>query len=360
MMSSNARNYGYDILRVLACIMVVILHSPMPGQEASNHGLFLSGLSFFTAPCVPLFFMLSGALLLGTPQQADVFLRKRFSKFIAPLLIWTLLYLINKVIVGKINSIDSFIISILSIPFSSQEGVLWFMYTLGGLYLLTPVISPWLNTASKRTIEFYLFIWFITLLFPYFERLLHLHTLITPRADVFYYFSGFVGYYVLGWYLKRYQNVVVSFIGKHRFWILLVLGCIIAVSAKGIDKIYHLNLDEQDAFWFQSIAVAVFCVFWWYLSQSIAKKSFMELEGVRKTILFISNYSFGIYLMHILIMRPWLWETHLIQGINNYILQTFAVIIVDFLICISLCWLISLTPWSKYIIGYQPKKQSVS
>lgn len=59
---ASKRCYELDIIRVLACLMVVAMHSPMPGEQAN--GTFLASLSYLTAPCIGLFFMVSGALLL--------------------------------------------------------------------------------------------------------------------------------------------------------------------------------------------------------------------------------------------------------------------------------------------------------
>lgn len=53
-----------DIIRLIACLMVIVMHAPMPGVAAETHGAFLVQSSYLTAPCVPLFFMVSGALLL--------------------------------------------------------------------------------------------------------------------------------------------------------------------------------------------------------------------------------------------------------------------------------------------------------
>ena len=36
-----------------------------------------------------------------------------------------------------------------------------------GLYLFAPIISPWLTSASRKCMEFYLAIWSITLCIPY-------------------------------------------------------------------------------------------------------------------------------------------------------------------------------------------------
>lgn len=59
------RLINLDILRILACIMVIVMHSPIP-REDSNSVLYF-GTSYFTTPCIGLFFMVSGALILPPP-----------------------------------------------------------------------------------------------------------------------------------------------------------------------------------------------------------------------------------------------------------------------------------------------------
>jgi peptidoglycan/LPS O-acetylase OafA/YrhL len=41
------RDVKLDVLRVLACVMIVLMHSPMPGLNTP--GAVLSGLSYLTA-----------------------------------------------------------------------------------------------------------------------------------------------------------------------------------------------------------------------------------------------------------------------------------------------------------------------
>ena len=60
------RDYALDLLRIVACVMVVVMHSPIPSADAN--GLLLSSLSYFTAPFIGLFFMVSGALILPPPN----------------------------------------------------------------------------------------------------------------------------------------------------------------------------------------------------------------------------------------------------------------------------------------------------
>jgi len=53
----NMRNATLDLLRVIAMMMIVLMHSPMPGSAS---GVVLAGLSYVTAPGIGLFFMVSG------------------------------------------------------------------------------------------------------------------------------------------------------------------------------------------------------------------------------------------------------------------------------------------------------------
>lgn len=69
------RDVSLDIIRIVACVFVVAMHSPMPSDNAN--GVFLVALSYFIAPCIGLFFMVSGALLLPVKEEYPTFLKKK-------------------------------------------------------------------------------------------------------------------------------------------------------------------------------------------------------------------------------------------------------------------------------------------
>ena len=60
-----------------------------------------------------------------------------------------------------------------------------------GLYLLAPVLSRWLNYASRTEIEFYLGLWGISLCFPLFRPVVNINT---GNTGILYYFTGYAGY----------------------------------------------------------------------------------------------------------------------------------------------------------------------
>ena len=245
----KTRNIHYDIMRIVACLMIVGMHAPMPSDNANP--IFLNITSYCFAPGLCLFFVLSGALILPVKTDTRTFLKKRLGKVVFPTLCFTILYLGLKFFTGQSVDVLS---SVLSIPFSAQGyGILWFMYTLVGLYLLAPIISRWLESASKREMEFYLGLWIVSLCYP----ILRLFVQVNESATgILYYFTGYAGYFVLGYYLNKYPDAV-SF--KR-----LVIPVTISVITPVACKLTNTPVDFADMFWYMSIFVMVLTVglFW--------------------------------------------------------------------------------------------------
>ena len=235
---------------------------------------------------------------------------------------------------------------IASIPFSAQGyGTMWFMYTLVGLYLLTPILATWLQRASRSAVEFYLIAWVISLCYPFIGKYLEINT---SNTGILYYFSGYAGYYVLGWYLKHNPRRL-----SIRLLTALSLGFIIL---KGADKVFELGFDSRDAFWYLSITVATMCAAWWMICTCFAKTTLCKNNNIFiKALRLVSDYSFGIYLCHILIMRFWLWKSPWIQSIAYYSVQTFVVALATFAFSLILCIALSKLPMGQYIVGYKKR-----
>lgn len=330
---SKQRTVYLDIVRVVACMMVIVIHAPISGIEAEHHGAFLVLISYLMAPCVPLFFMVSGALLL--PCRGDTtaieFLRKRISKILGPTVFFSLFYILLDINKDGYDIIKK----LLSIPFSPQgHGVLWFMYVLTGLYLLVPVISPWLRQTSKRELEFYLLIWIVTQCYPYLSMFVGIDA---SNTGVLYYFTGYIGYFLLGYYLDRYT---IAF-----KWLFLLT--ILVLPFPLFDKMLNWNLDFYAAFWYLSLPVTVMTVTWF-----VGLKILCRVTVLGYKLLTFSNLSFGIYLIHIYIMRSLLWKWSLILSIQNYYLQTLVVALLTFAFSYFVCKIISYLPYSQYVIGY--------
>jgi surface polysaccharide O-acyltransferase-like enzyme len=319
-----------DIIRLIACLMVIVMHAPMPGVAAETHGAFLVQSSYLTAPCVPLFFMVSGALLLPCKEGggAGKYLKNRIGKIIGPALFFSFFYI----------ALSGNWWWVWSIPFSAQgHGVLWFVYTLAGLYLLIPIISPWLRSASKGEVELYLGGWFVTLLYPYLCKVFFINTDVT---GVLYYFTGYAGYFLFGYYLKNYSISLK--------WLITLALAMLPLPM--FNKVLGWNLDFYSAFWYLSTPVAMMSAAWFCVM-----KHLFDRASVYKFWAQISNLSFGIYLLHIFVMRTLLWNWRVIQNINNYYLQTVVVVILTFIGSLAISYGIAKLPLAQYIIGHRIK-----
>ncbi len=197
--------------------------------------------------------MVSGALLLPIKGSGIEFLKKRFAKIAGPTIFWSIFYIACKYFFEGTN--DGIIKSILSIPFSPQgHGVMWFMYTLAGLYLIAPILSAWLERTSKKEIELYLLIWGLTTCYPLIRLFL---TTQTGETGILYYFSGFVGYFLLGYYLRKYPQAIPNKI--------LLPTLFIAICAPIICKLFHFNVNFYEMFWYLSIFVVIMAIAWFKL-----------------------------------------------------------------------------------------------
>lgn len=189
-------------LRVAACFMVILLHvsaelfvKPGPGWWAGN--VFDS----LTRSCVPLFFMIAGATMLGRDEPLGPFFRKRVLRILPPLLVWSVFYLwwlwYNDG--GPAN----WPLAILQGPTMFH---LWYFYALVGIYAALPIMRRFYIHSSRRDRILFATAWFLVAsVIPTAQNLLfnrHCEGYIGfPRLnDVYHltFFGGYMGYVVLG------------------------------------------------------------------------------------------------------------------------------------------------------------------
>ena len=335
------RDYKLDIVRIVACLMVVLMHSPMPNMDLS--GIIAVGNTMITMPCIGLFFIVSGYLLLPVKTSMKDFLTKRLGKVVWPTLVFTLFYIIVNTICDG-GDIKSILKQIASIPFGAQgNGVLWFMYTLMGLYLIAPIITPFIEKATRKELEFIIGLWAITLLWPYLMIVLSVNTGID---SILHSFSGYAGYFILGFYLKKYPIRINTFAAL----LLIVMPFFLYIGFKKMG----IELGFEEGFSYLSLPIALMTLSVFLLLQKYVRTNKLSLT-VRNVISDFSNCSFGIYLLHIFVMRRIIWNMDIIR----FTPPSRAIILTFFLTTI-LSWafshMISRFSIGNFIIGYNRKK----
>lgn len=330
-----------DILRILAAFMVVFIHSPK-AIEGMESNIYYAMYNYIMLPCVPLFFIISGYLLLPTKENMFPFLKKRMTRIVFPLLFWSIIILI----IGHHNSWKDFFQNLFYIPFFQKvNGHYWFLYSLISIYLVLPIVSAWLRTAEQRELEFALYLWLFVSALPFLNILLP--NVFDGNGDYFnflYYNAGFLGYFFLGYYLKSYKKknmLLKSFVlmlitsGFHLF-------LMVYAKTRGEVSIIlpimnpYLSVDVI----FQSLFIFL-----------VVKKYGSKLSFMEGLIHSLALLTFGVYLIHGLILR-YITFPLVYEQLN--LLPAWAVpvcALITFILGLFIVFLISRLPKSKYIIG---------
>lgn len=225
-----------DLLKITACFLVVFSHNcdPYVAVFDNDRSTFLSGVfsGSLTRSSVPLFVMMTGVLLLPATQTMAQFYRKRIGRILPPLIFWSIalpvlycLYInriplstnpaINPAEYTPLETLRRAVTFIFNFNYTTTP--LWYLYMLAGLYLIIPPLSTWLVQATKKELQLFLSVWFITLFIPYIKMLAPMLGYAGNYGNMgilgvcdwneygtFHYISGFVGYLVLAYYLVKY------------------------------------------------------------------------------------------------------------------------------------------------------------
>ena len=143
----------YDNLRVLAIFGIIAIHV----FQLWHHGEQVNGMYIFMFVeifryAVPIFLMLSGALLLNRDIDLNYFLRHKLTRIAYPFIFY---------------SIISFVLSLISDkPFSFNIFAnYWYFWMILGVYLAVPIINKFIQHASVREIEYFLLIFLFAAIF---------------------------------------------------------------------------------------------------------------------------------------------------------------------------------------------------
>ena len=298
----SERKLSYDYIRVIACICIIGIHATVY-QETDIQGkteMLNYILHSFSRIGLPVFFMLSGALILNSKKEISVwkFYGSRFVKMILPFVLYSLFYILLKKAGWHITNIfarevwEDIITTvcegIISITQNYQTVQLWFMYSIIGLYITAPFLKIMLqNMTPKQLTELVAIIFGMRCLFSYFPQIAGYSLMISD-----YIFSGWVIYFILGYYvvqdfLKPYYRYIV--LGG---LLVFSISMYMAINIESFRNNGHFDLAPH----MMIQAVAFFIIF--YGNEFVFKK----YTKLNKIVSFISKYTFSMYMIQLCVL----------------------------------------------------------
>lgn len=335
-------------LRLIALYAVIVLHCSSPPLAAYGKILLSDWwqADFFNAItrfAVPVFVMITGALLLNREYELGDFLKKRLMRVVIPFLFWSLVYIwyswYNEEITlnGDILNDMKIVLHLLKTGSSYH---LWYVYMLIGLYFFIPVIGKFVRNASEKEVRYFLVVWFAVLLIsqPYLAH-------IDPSVDM-HYFAGFAGYLVLGHWLA-YADFKIK---NLRLWMLLLaIVCILIIAFGSKLLLDHPIYPGTTLYEPVNPVVVLLASSLFLLAKYTSFKMSPKMTAVRD---FVGKYNYGIYLAHALALYFLDDPLGISYQLTVPIISIPLAALCAFIIAFTVVWLISLIPYvGKRISG---------
>jgi surface polysaccharide O-acyltransferase-like enzyme len=296
--SENAHIYWIDLVRVVAVFQVVLVHLSyvifFKEDVLTGNWRAANFYDSFSRMGVPLFFMVSGYLLLRKDEPVRQFFRKRFLKVGIPTLFWSIAYLLWSVdaYTNGTMTFPGVVLSMLKAMYEGNVEIhLWFLYILIGIYLVVPILRVYVSAASRRDLIYFAIMWFLaTPLLELSGRMLGFQTaLVIPVV------TGYVGYFVLGYLLEA---VTLDQRGR----VLSALGVLIAITVTYFGtNLLSAQAGPIDAYFYSYFSPpTVLATICGYLLLRDLGSNLVKLGGFVRT---VSATSFGIFLIHIFVIE---------------------------------------------------------
>ena len=342
------RLIGLDLLKIVSAFMIAVIHASSGvfnnhelGSLVWKEGLVLNAVTRFA---VPVFLMISGALLLGRKISLEKALKKAVIAGIA-LFVWSFAFILTKKILWNDGNV---IHDTLMIFFNKRvSGHLWYGYLLIWIYLFSPILNIMYESLSNK-----MRIYFIIL------------GLLIPSAidSVIYYFSldvqilqnSFFIYMNLGYISVLFMGRMI-YENKERISLILggissVIGLVLTILlTEGISR--RLGVSTHTFFSELEIGNVMYAFGIMLLGCKLSWKG--DNTFIKKIIIKVSELAMGIYFSHALVM--WLiGDTISIHGItfkiDNSVPECLLFVVIIFISTVIMIAPLANIPYLKKLV----------
>lgn len=339
--SKSDRFLYFDVMNILACISVLVLHhnNAFHSYTPGRGWVFSLTMECVFYWAVPIFLMVSGANLLGYHKKysTGVFFRKRFVRTFIPWLIWSIIVLFWKLKIGSIKPGSHTFTTYFNLIFENKvESRYWFFGSLFSCYLLLPILT---HLTEHRSVMWYTLV--IALLYHSVEPIVQVFQPL--RQSVFQVkIDDLILYFLLGWLLNntdlsKKQRIGIYILGIAGVTFRFVYTYVMSMEA----HVTNTDIKGYKTIHAVALAAAVFV----FLKQVDWEK--LLPKWIKKLLPRLASYSFGVYLIHSIVMHYEQKFLHL--GIRDMAYKTLCIPL-TYVICVLIVALLKKIPFiGKYI-----------
>jgi surface polysaccharide O-acyltransferase-like enzyme len=286
------RDISLDFIRLIAILLVICIHVSAKGFPLMNqsHWWAVNAYESVSRISVPLFFMVTGALLLHR-ENTVASIVKRSWRIIVPLACWSALYLLWFKYTG--TDYDDWVGRVLRAPVVAH---LWYLYTLLGAYLFLPVMAGFFQANSLKNLMFVMGFWFIG------ATVVPTVFFLTQKEYVginWGFLSLYAGYIVLGAVIYRKVTFKkVPLLASVLVWI----ACIVATAGLTWARSVHIAQANETFYAYTSPFVAIGAVAAFIVLREVSRKQLAGKETVARILAPLSRVNFGVYLIHVMVI----------------------------------------------------------
>lgn len=333
--SKKTRVVYFDILNIIAMIAVVSMHCNgivhgNPNIRAWNSSLIVECICYWA---VPVFCMLSGATLLNYRKKYDTktFFKKRAQKVLIPFICWAIIMFIFKICTNQLDVSNYKIRDYINAFFNSYENTTYyFMFVILGIYLTIPLLSLVIKEENTKILDLTIIMYFI--FNSFIPNILQLFKINYDNN-----FSIQIGQYII-FVLLGYMLSTRDISDKKKK--LIYVGAIVGLLYRYIitfiiskkSGIVYKDIWGYNSWHSVLLACAVFLI----IKNLKFDERLQDNKKVRKLLENISGCSFGIYLIHELIMyyeikifniNGYCWEWRTIGILTTYFISLCVIFI---------------------------------
>ena len=307
--ATKERVISFDFLRVVAILLVILLHTVSgivgSGNTSSINFIVANILNGISRIGVPIFFMISGALMLDENKNVSIksIICKNVKNIVVLLVFWSLFYAVLYEIVVPLLitkegvSFNAFILSLLN-----GATHLWFLFVLIGLYLITPMLRMFINKKNIKLAVYFVVLASVFCLLP--KTLDFILSIFGVGAMIELYLSKFditfvLGcsmYYVLGWLIVNLEiskkfRIIFDLMGLLSLIYMIISVQLVSTKGNYVGEIVYNDLTINVCLY----AISIFIFFWnRYKDRQFTKH--------KKIIVALSNMTFGVYVIHVAVL----------------------------------------------------------